>query len=76
MKIVSQMEEKQFAELKVKYKATENTDSSPDSHLYKVLKKIDAGSQLGEPDINFLKKRKLTETIAIGIKNVKKVLLV
>ncbi|MGK7903120.1 MAG: hypothetical protein AB4352_17265 [Hormoscilla sp.] len=66
------MQEKRFAELKVKYKAGKYKDSSPDSHLYKVLEKIDAGSQLGEPDINFLKKRKLTGTIAIGIKKCEK----
>ncbi len=48
----SEIEEKRFSELKVKYKASKYEDSSPDSHLYKVLKKIDAGSQLGESDIN------------------------
>ncbi|MEG4334212.1 hypothetical protein QUB40_20075 [Microcoleus sp. AT9_A2] len=57
-----------FAELKVKYKANQSEDSSRSSHLYKVLKKIDLDNQLGEPDINFLKKRKLTETITIAIK--------
>ncbi len=56
-----------FAELKIKYKATQYEDSSLSSHLYKVLKKIDSASQLGEPDINFLKKLKLTETIAIAL---------
>ncbi|MEG4632043.1 hypothetical protein QUB56_21025 [Microcoleus sp. AR_TQ3_B6] len=56
-----------FAELKVKYKATTYEDSSLSSHLYKVLKKIDLESQLGEPDINFLKKRKLTETITLAL---------
>ena len=56
-----------FAELKIKYKATQYEDSSLFSHLYKVLKKIDSASQLGEPDINFLKKRKLTETMAIAL---------
>ncbi|MEG4988989.1 hypothetical protein QUB08_25030 [Microcoleus sp. BR0-C5] len=56
-----------FAELKVKYKATTYEDSSLSSHLYKVLKKIDLESQLGEQDINFLKKRKLTETITLAL---------
>ncbi|MEG4812011.1 hypothetical protein QUA82_30960 [Microcoleus sp. F8-D3] len=56
-----------FAELKVKYKATTYEDSSLSSHLYKVLKKIDLESQLGEQDINFLKKRKLTETITFAL---------
>ncbi|MEG4500440.1 hypothetical protein QUB05_24540 [Microcoleus sp. F10-C6] len=56
-----------FAELKIKYKASQYEDSSLSSHLYKVLKKIDSASQLGEQDINFLKKRKLTETITVAI---------
>ncbi|MEG4205374.1 hypothetical protein QUA20_15755 [Microcoleus sp. Pol7_A1] len=56
-----------FAELKVKYKANKSEDSSLSSHLYKVLKKIDLENQLGEPDINFLKKRKLTETITLAL---------
>ena len=56
-----------FAELKVKYKATTYEDSSLSSHLYKVLKKIDLDNQLGEQDINFLKKRKLTETITLAL---------
>ncbi|MBO1348446.1 MAG: hypothetical protein EBE86_014125 [Hormoscilla sp. GUM202] len=50
------MKGKSFDELKVKYKATENTETSTDSHLYKLLKKIDGGSQLGDPDIKVLKK--------------------
>ncbi|MBD2388415.1 hypothetical protein H6G32_23925 [Cylindrospermum sp. FACHB-282] len=57
---------REFADLKFKYKATQHEDSSPKSHLYKVLKKIDLGNQLGEQDINFLKKRKFTETIEIA----------
>jgi hypothetical protein len=65
--IVREFERKRhFAALKVKYKATQYEDSSPSSHLYKVLKKLDSESQLGEQDINFLKKRKLTETITIA----------
>lgn len=56
-----------FAELKVKYKATTYEDSSLSSHLYKVLKKIDLDNPLGEQDINFLKKRKLTETITLAL---------
>ena len=66
--IVLEIEQKRdFAALKVKYKATEYEDLSPSSHLFKVLKKIDSVSQLNEQDINFLKKRKLTETITIAI---------
>jgi tetratricopeptide (TPR) repeat protein len=39
---------------------------SPKSHLYKVLKRLDLSNQLGEQDINFLRKRKLTKTIEIA----------
>ncbi|WP_377475735.1 MAG: hypothetical protein P2A85_23260 [Microcoleus anatoxicus] len=68
LSIVLEIEQtRHFAELKVKYKANEFEDSSRSSHLYKVLKKIDLESQLGEQDVNFLKKRKLTETITIAI---------
>ncbi|WP_298910714.1 hypothetical protein [uncultured Nostoc sp.] len=55
-----------FAALKTKYKATEYQDLSPKSHLYKVLKRLDLSNHLGEQDINFLKKRKLTKTIEIA----------
>ncbi|MEH2401933.1 hypothetical protein [Nostoc sp.] len=54
-----------FAALRVKYKATEYQDSSPKSHLYKIFKKLDLSNHLGEQDINFLRKRKLTKTIEI-----------
>lgn len=55
----------EFASLKRFYKATQIEDSSPAHHLYKLLKKLQAGLPLSEPDINYLKKRKLTETINI-----------
>ncbi|TAF39929.1 MAG: hypothetical protein EAZ68_11580, partial [Oscillatoriales cyanobacterium] len=68
LSIVLEIEQtRHFAELKVKYKANEFEDSSRSSHLYKVLKKIDLDNQLGEQDINFLKKRKLTETITLAL---------
>lgn len=68
LSIVLEIEQtRHFAELKVKYKATTYEDSSLSSHLYKVLKKIDLENPLGEQDINFLKKRKLTETITLAI---------
>ena len=66
--IVVEIEQKRhFAELKVKYKATQYEDLAPSSHLYKVFKKIDLESPLGEQDINFLRKRKLTDTITFAI---------
>lgn len=67
LNIVQQLEQKRhFAELKTKYKASQYEDSSPSSHLYKVLKKLESEHPLSEPDINFLKKRKLTDTITIA----------
>ena len=66
--IVLEMEQKRhFTALKVKYKATEYEDSSLSSHLYKVLKILEGENHLSEQDINFLKKRNLTETIAIAL---------
>ena len=68
LSIVLEIEQtRHFAELKVKYKATQSEDLSRSSHLYKVLKKLDLDNQLGEQDINFLKKRKLTETITLAL---------
>jgi len=68
LSIVLEIEQKeQFNELKIKYKATSFQDSLPSSHLYRVLKKVDADMKLIDQDINFLKKRKLMDTIAIAI---------
>jgi hypothetical protein len=65
--IANELEQKrEFATLKAKYKATQYEDSSPSTHLYKILKKLDLENQLSEQDINFLQKRKLSETIAIA----------
>jgi hypothetical protein len=65
--ILKELEQTQeFATLKVKYKANNYADSSPKSHLYKILKKLESGNYLCEQDINFLKKRKLSETINIA----------
>ncbi|MEA5506518.1 hypothetical protein VB735_26130 [Halotia wernerae UHCC 0503] len=57
---------REFADLKAKYKTTEYQDLSPKSHLYKIFKRLELFNQLGEQDINFLKKRKLTEVIKIA----------
>jgi hypothetical protein len=57
---------REFAALRYKYKVTDYEDLSPKSHLYKVLKRLDLSNQLGEQDINFLRKRKLTKTIEIA----------
>ncbi|MDZ8090100.1 MAG: hypothetical protein RMY16_31780 [Nostoc sp. DedQUE12b] len=57
---------REFAALRYKYKVTRYEDSSPKSHLYKILKRLEFSNQLGEQDINFLTKRKLTEIIEIA----------
>jgi hypothetical protein len=65
--ILNELEQKrEFATLKAKYKATQYEDSSPSSHLYKVLKRLMSENQLSEQDINFLQNNKLSETIAIA----------
>jgi len=61
-------EKLELSQFKKKFKATSFTDDSPNSHLYKVLKKLDAGLALPEPDINFLKKWKLNDTLKIVYK--------
>ncbi|MDM8543437.1 hypothetical protein QUF90_20375 [Desulfococcaceae bacterium HSG9] len=52
-----------FSLLKKKYRATQIQENNIAHHLYKVLKKLDAGLSLHESDINFLKNRKLNETV-------------
>lgn len=65
--IVEEWEQtREFANLKVKYKATQHQDFSPTSHMYKVLKSIELNMRLREEDVNFLKKQKLDDTIAIA----------
>ena len=61
-------QKQEFDWLKRFYKANKIEDSSPEHHLYKILKKLRDGIQLNEPDINYLKKRKLTETIELAFK--------
>lgn len=61
-----QQKTREFAALKFKYHAREYEDTSPKCHLYKVLKIIDSGNCLAEQDVNFLKKRKLLETLKIA----------
>lgn len=57
-----------FNHLKKKYKATSSDEVSLKCNLYKVLKKLDASLPLTESDINFLKKRKLIETLKFNYK--------
>jgi hypothetical protein len=53
----------EFIVLKKQYHATQFESDDPAQHLYKVLKKIQAEKSLPEPDINYLKKRKLDQTL-------------
>ncbi|NOT11916.1 MAG: hypothetical protein HOP23_08805 [Methylococcaceae bacterium] len=58
----------EFSALKEKYRATQIQEDDITHHLYKVLKKLDSGLPLSEQDINYLKKRKLHETIKFAYK--------
>lgn len=60
LEIVQKIE---FSSLKEKYHATQIQEDDISHHLFKVLKKLEAGLPLPEPDINYLKKRKLFETV-------------
>jgi len=61
--ILAKVQQIEFSLLKKKYRATQIQENNPSHHLYKVLKKLDAGVSLHESDINFLKNRKLNETV-------------
>lgn len=54
-----------FVALKAKYQATKHQDSSPDSPLYLILKKLDAAKRLSNSDVNWLNEHELFETLAI-----------
>jgi hypothetical protein len=57
---------KHFAFLKEKYKATQYQDSSPSSNLYKILQLLESGQIPSDEDMNYLRERELTGTIAIA----------
>lgn len=57
------VQQREFTLLKEKYKATKIQDNSHTHHLFKVLKNLDSGASLTESDINYLKKRKLINTV-------------
>jgi hypothetical protein len=54
-----------FTSLKAKYQASKYQDYSPDSHLYQILKQLDAEERLSEEDVNWLRQNELLETLAI-----------
>jgi hypothetical protein len=53
----------EFASLKQQYLASSFDSNDPSEHLYKVLKNIQTEKPLTEPDVNYLKKRRLNKTI-------------
>lgn len=53
----------EFIALKHQFSATQFESDDPSQHLFKVLRKLRDEKPLTEPDVNFLKKRKLTETL-------------
>ncbi|MEH1998276.1 MAG: hypothetical protein V7L00_05920 [Nostoc sp.] len=57
---------REFIALKVKYKASQYEDLSPDNYLYTILKKLDSETHLNEQDINFLRQSQLPETTEIA----------
>lgn len=61
-------QQNEFSALKLKYHATQSPESNISSHLYKVLRRLDTENFLTEADINYLKKRKLVETIKCAYK--------
>lgn len=62
-------QKKIFLLLKEKYFAAQDQDNNINSHLYKVLKKIEQGTPLPEHDVNYLKNRKLNDTVKAAFKN-------
>lgn len=57
----------EFSSLKAKYQAAQMAEDSPNTHLYVVLKRIDADLPLAEADLNYLRKRKLNDTIVLAV---------
>ena len=68
--VLEESQQIEFSSLKFKYSATQDQESKINSHLYKVLRKIDSDSPLPESDINFLKKRNLNETLKFAFKKI------
>lgn len=53
----------EFVTLKKQFRATQFASDDPNQHLFKVLRTLRDEKPLTEPDINYLKKRKLIETL-------------
>lgn len=65
----------EFDHLKEKYGAIEFVDSNPLQHLYKVLRKMESQQPVTDPDINYLRKRKLLCTLNFALKPVAELLM-
>lgn len=61
--LVIAQEMAQFAALKDKYKATRYQGAFPDSPLYKILNKLEAGEHLSNADSNWILTNELLETL-------------
>lgn len=59
----------EFAELKAKYLAQNYKDRSPSSPLYVILLRIEAGEALDEAQVTWLKRHKLSGTLALYFQN-------
>lgn len=60
---IESVQKLEFIALKKQYRATQFESDDPGQHLFKVLRKFRDEKPLTEADINYLKKRKLIETI-------------
>lgn len=60
---IESVQKLEFITLKKQFRATQFESDDPGQHLFKVLLKLRDEKPLTEPDINYLKKRKLTETL-------------
>lgn len=56
----------ELSQLKDKYKASKHQDLSTSNKLYKILQKLESKQKLIQVDIDWLKKQRLTDTIAIA----------
>jgi hypothetical protein len=56
----------ELSQLKDKYKASKHQDSSTSNKLYRILQKLESKQKLIQVDIDWLKKHRLTDTIAIA----------
>ncbi|WP_228059271.1 hypothetical protein [Nostoc sp. LEGE 06077] len=66
IRIAEEIEQKlEFATLKVKYKATQYQDISPNNYLYLLLKCLETENYVNEDDFSFLRQFELLETLKI-----------